>query len=499
MNQMGASSSQQHVPISDFGVTSESSCGEQQPDASNSCNGMGDTVDLGGFCTLAGPAGESYRITWCEKKGSVGEWGLDPNGEGSTCTYNDCTKYTRMADPVCCIGASGCCSIVGTGALCKRAAFNGDPVQCCLNDNACSSDSNSCWSDGASQRKTCDPSVRNVTSSTCQDNLLTYCSGADLTDPNDSSWINRWIDPTGKPLPRGCYYALQRNIYSTQQSPCNIPPLPITTCTAAQGPFSASGLAWAQQLLQRTLVKYSINGFTIGSLPGTSGYSPFQDFLYNNVCCPYPVLCQEGLNSVCARYTTQRLALNPTAITWCGCHLPAGEYSKYVNNYQINKECTPMCNKAGVIPLTDANNIPIACNQGICLIDNVTINLLQSSVTGGINISQVCANCQSSGSCSCIIENSSFTAANSSLGTNIDLSQTCTSSICTRTGTDADGKPASVNVPCDASSDYNPLAAQEAALREAKRRRDIEMIAIILIVIIILAVALLIISPWIKR
>src|SRR5947207_10040787 len=86
-------------------------CGEEQPDTSNACNNPGDTIDLSGFCTTSGIDGDSYRRTWCAAKGSDGEW--IASGQGATCTYNNCTMYNNMNNPVCCIGTSGCCSIVG--------------------------------------------------------------------------------------------------------------------------------------------------------------------------------------------------------------------------------------------------------------------------------------------------------------------------------------------------------------------------------------------------
>lgn len=491
---MGAQVGSQKVGSSD--------CGEQVPDNSNACNNAGDVVNLDGFCTLAGSAGDNYRSQFCEQKGSINEWAWDEGNRGSSCTYNDCNNYSNMSNHSCCIGTSGCCSIAGSGAGCKRTGFNGDPIQCCLNDNACSTDPNSCWTDGSAQRNTCNPGFRDITSIPCQGRMLTYCSGADLIDPTDSSWINRWIDSTGKPLPQGCYRALQRNLYTSPTQPCYagpqvIPPTPGNTCIPAPANFNAEGLAWAQQLMQAVLAKYASNGFSLGSLPGTAGYSPFQDFIYNNICCPYPALCQKGLNGVCANMTAQRLTLNPTAVNWCGCHLPAGEYAKYVNTYQINKECTPMCNKAGVIPTTDANNNPIQCNQGVCLIDNVTIDLSQSKVSGAINIGQLCSNCASAGSCSCIIENDSFISANSSFSGNIDLAQHCTSSTCSRTNPIPGASPAYIPVPCTEPSNYNPLAQQAQELSQAATRRKIEIGAVILIIVVAVVIALLAISPWI--
>lgn len=389
-------------------------------------------------------------------------------------------------------------------------------VSCCLQDCNCSSKGSDCQGN-------CNPSNSDVTIPLCQGALLEYCSGADLP-PDDASWISRWIDPNGSgaPIEQGCFNALQRNLFSFEASNyplgpmgnCSIgPPNTPGTCTPANTgtvgpagvtgntsgyPLNSIGTAWATQLIKAAMAKYISNGFSIGALPGTIGYSPFQDFLHDYICCQYPTICASSLDKVCQTYTSKSLGLNPSAISWCGCHLPDSEYKNYIDKYQINKECTPMCNRSDNIAPVDSNGQPVTCKQGVCLIDNITIDLSKTQVSGGINIDQICGGCSGAATCSCIIENNSFIAANSSISGGINLQESCTSSTCTRTNPIPGDTPSVLNVPCSADPNYNPFAQQES-----QRQKELDSIRnqrtlLITIVFIISVVIILLILLWLQ-
>src|SRR5689334_17290876 len=113
-------------------------CNKPPPSPTNQCNvEIGQDYTLANFCTLEGVGGNSYRETWCEKLGSPGEWGVGNSNAGS-CAYNDCQPYIDVGAGCC----RGCCGIAGAKVGCQRKAYNGNPVQCCLNDYTCNSDNN---------------------------------------------------------------------------------------------------------------------------------------------------------------------------------------------------------------------------------------------------------------------------------------------------------------------------------------------------------------------
>jgi len=198
-------------------------------------------------------------------------------------------------------------------------------------------------------------------------------------------------------------------------SPCNTTNLGVKT----------EGFFWSQSLVHRVLQKYQALGYTLGSSPGQKGYSYLQDYIYQNICCPYPGLCQGGLASACSNVTLEQAKSNPSLANWCGCHLPQQQYQEYFDTYGIAATCTPTCNRSSSLPIVGVNEMPISCDQNVCIIDDVTVNLISSTGTGNVNFAQVCGGCQP-GQCSCTIGNASATLVNDTFNnTNIDYVSAC--------------------------------------------------------------------------
>lgn len=462
------------------------------PDTQNLC-----TVSLGqrapenmpGFCTLAGVGGDNQRSIYCGKMSNAGEWGR-PDAIDDNCKYNDCNNYQDIGSGCC----HSCCGISGSSLRCTRLSFTGDPVTCCFNDVNClpviEDNTAQCFSDPTTQQNACAdgvagpngefvPNYRNLVSTDCQDVLTQYCTGTLPTDdPNSLEWLDRWtqntVGLTGLTGMSGsCAYAVMRNIFSIPNAGTghcfntDIIPQNNGICNAPQAfDFDAEGYFWAQNLITATIQKYSNQGFELGTLPGFPGYNPFQDFLYNNICCPYPGLCQSGLDVACAPYTAQRISLNPAVSRWCGCHLNDNEYQEYSVKFNIPPECTPMCNRVGTIPIVGINGAAINCTQDICLIDGVTVNLINSQIGGGIDFDQICGNCQGA-QCSCIISDTTIDIANSTIGGNVvPVGQGCGVINCTQSNPGSTG-PSTISVPCGTTG-FNPYAEYDAAVSAAQ-------------------------------
>jgi hypothetical protein len=429
-----------------------------------------------GFCTLLGPAGDSYRNQFCADMSAAGEWG-NPVTIQNECSYNDCNAYQDFGFGCC----QGCCGILGGGMECTRLSFAGDPVTCCLNDYNCNQASTAaCFSDSG-QQNTCAngnngaPNYRNVVSGDCQDVMTQYCTGTLATDDPDSiAWLDRWTANSGGP--GSCTNVLYRNMFSIGGTGhCwTVPPIePTQICgiglAGITGPIDANGYFWAQGLVTAAMTRYQEQGFVIGSLPGFAGYNPFQDWLYGTVCCPYPGLCQSGLDTACETYTAQRISLDPAIASWCGCHLPEGEYEAYSSMYNIPPQCTPMCNRIGTVPIVGINADPVLCEQSVCLIDGVTLNLVQAQVGGGIQFNQICANCgqtDASGDiiqCSCVVADTTIDITNSTVGgVVVPVGENCGNVSCTQTNPGITG-PTAIPVDCDTTGSQNPYAEFEVA------------------------------------
>lgn len=378
-------------------------------------------------------------------------------------------------------------------------------------------------------QRTCDPCLRSITSdgntlvknvSTnkltrcqdfnrssdfggfCRENLMEYCSGGDLSD-DDDSWIYRWMDNSGNYLRYGCLNVLARNVYgdSCEGAESYFASLGGTACTpvdVADYGVSFDGIRYASELMKRVSNKYAKNGYTIGSIPGTSGYNFFQDFMYSNICCKFPFLCQSFLSDSCSAYTADQLGNSISIANWCGCYLPDSEYQTYVNSYQINKECTPMCNRSTSIPLVTATNQPRYCSGTNCIIDNLAIQLGNIDVSGDINVTQICGNCSGGqgASCTCLISNNTVNLVGGDIN-NINTGETCTSTLCTAINPDTGYTE---TIPCEYVEDPYEYFNEQKELQRIQRqkeirRRNLILLLIIFAVIIVIVILYMLLDP----
>ena len=457
-------------------------CGKSypSPNTTNQCSGAtGDRYTIPYFCTLEGPAGDSYRSHYCSALSNAGEWGNPNQVNSSDCSYNDCNNFQQY-DFGCC---DGCCGIVGSQVSCERLTFTGDPVTCCLANYECSHNPNACFSDPSTQN-TCAPDLRNTTSTGCQDVLFQYCTGTLSTDdPNSTSWLDRWTQNNGGT--GSCNDIVLKNIYKNNL-PCDFPFLiqPEGICNLPPiAKINAEGYFWGQQLISATMKKYTEQGFEIGALPGSPGYNPWQNFIYDRMCCSNPGICQSGLEVACAAKNSQRISFNPEEAKWCGCFLSQGTYEEYSIKYNVPKECSPTCNRSGTIPIVGINGMPTICRQNICIIDDVTVNLVNSQIGGGINFENFCGNCQGT-NCSCIISSTQVDITNSTISGNVvPVLNSCGTFSCTQTNPGLTG-PNIIATVCGKGPN-NPYEQYDANVAKAKEKAHKESWSWTLIIVCI--------------
>lgn len=524
------------------------------------------TTPIGGFCTYSGSSGNSYRQDWCSRIGhGNNEWkavGTGGNcGYNNCAPYQSETKggcchgccqsdgkgvvCQRIAfkgdEAQCCLNDyKGCGLNAGTFSPGKdnSAKF----VDLCFSNSQIGQESNYSNCIYASQSttgdcsRTCNPCQRDITAdsnivspskcdasgkfdSYCPVVLTAYCSGQDLP-VGDSSWINRWVNEDGSPLRYGCLNALARNIYAppTDSSTSYTNALPnqcalvnnyfnvistSTSCTpmSMEG-TSPQGLLVASTMLAAVSARYAQDGFVLGSLPGMPGYNPFQDFLYADVACPFPLLMKSLLTNTCGQYSSQQMTDNPSIANWCGCYLPDGEYETYLKTYQVSKQCTPLCNRQSAVPLVDLNNQALRCNQDTCIIDDVAIQLANTTVNGSINVTQMCGNCHSGitqsapASCQCLIDSTSTIISGGQVN-NVNVKEQCTTSSCTAVDPNT-GQ--TITLPCDQIGNEQEYIQQQqaailAAKRAAQRQRNVNILILISVAILVVIIAGFIIRP----
>lgn len=467
-----------------------------EPDTKNFCSTESQPDhSIPNFCTYSitdpisnhATIGKQVAENFCSKLGSNGEWIF--NGlEGNPCNVDTNEPYRSVVPPV-------VCGWPGSSIICERFNYNASNVDCCLQDYDATSNNDDCFTgtpNGGPNSNTCNPKYRRVTNKECQEDLLPFCSGNtefDKQNPDSIEWFNRWTNPVVSEG-RNCLYAIKRNMFNIPPNENSIPPV-ITPET----PINADGYFWSQEVITAVIAKYTAQGYILGSLPGTPSYHPFQDFLYENICLLYPGLCQGALRNACSIYSAQQISFNPDISNWCGCYLPQEEYEAYSVKYNIQPQCTPICNRAGVIPLVGINGQPIKCEQNICLIDNITLNIVNSQIQGGINVNQVCGNCGPeqnngiSGTCSCVIDNSNIDIVNSVIGGNVSLNENCGNITCNQSNPSTIG-PNVINVPCDAGNNFNPFTQYQQETQQAEQKAN-TISTIWLVVIIIIALIIL--------
>lgn len=167
------------------------------------------------------------------------------------------------------------------------------------------------------------------------------------------------------------------------------------------------------------------------------------------MCGTQPTACSQILPSACAQFTRDQLMNDPTLAAMCGCYLvncdsgncaapsnpprpgldgsqiPTWQMlgisqtkSPYYNDSVVGTAaCDPVCIGALVQNPTFGTR---DCGS-TCVMDNVSINAINTSIKGGVSFSQMCGE-----NSSCYISNVTVNSINSEIGQGgIDISQSC--------------------------------------------------------------------------
>lgn len=447
-------------------------CTSVPPNTQNYCSSndfIGQKYAIPDACTAAGfppifaprtqnPTG----VRLCSALSNQGEWILD----NERVDQGNCATSTTNNGNLCVSGQSQ--GDWGYQPICVRQKFTGDPLSCCLANYNCTG--TGCFSDPGNN-KTCAPEYRSRYTPSCQPLMFEYCTGEAPGDTPDTNWFSRWDINS----PNSCYRYMINALVPGDPEHCSPGPIPVPgVCNLSLIGADAPGYELARNLMERVIEKYMEMGYMVGSLPGESTYNAFQEFLYNYVCCPYPALCQSALQGACSTQTAQRIQYNPNIAKWCGCHLPSSEYQEYSVKYNLQPQCTPMCNRVNVIKQSGPNLDPVLCTTNSCIIDDVTVNLINSQVGGGINFDQICGQCNGCNpgencTCSCIIDSTEVDILNSQIGGNVvPALQQCGQRNCVQRNAGLNG-PEYVPISCSEIG-TNIYSEYDAKVLESKER-----------------------------
>lgn len=183
-----------------------------------------------------------------------------------------------------------------------------------------------------------------------------------------------------------------------------------------------------QQILQTSINNLFNTYFEtnqITNIPGSSAYNSFQNNLLDLCLDPaLPGVCDTTLKNYCGQFSRDQVLANNVLVDFCGCYtLPDQNYLKYSND----PSCDPICRRISTVQKADlANGEVKRCPENVCVINDVTINIINSEVKGGVNFSNICPACgvQSSADCLCIIAGTNVETTLSTIGA-YDVKQFC--------------------------------------------------------------------------
>lgn len=192
-------------------------------------------------------------------------------------------------------------------------------------------------------------------------------------------------------------------------------------------------------------------------------YNNFQNTLLELCINPtLPGICElrlagptGGTGGYCAQFTRQNAINSQVVGDFCGCYVPPDPtYLKYTLGTTQCLEgsptgcvagctagtagctgqpaCDPLCHSASTSQkaFLPTGNI-ITCPQNICAINDVTINIEQSRVPGGINFNSICSGCggpSGGDGCLCVVSGVNLSETMGSLGVGENFNDFCSGS-----------------------------------------------------------------------
>lgn len=242
----------------------------------------------------------------------------------------------------------------------------------------------------------------NMGSDYCLNVAENYCINYNSNNFN-KPWFYNWITNVDG-IPR-CGEALITSLTKYSDHDCS-EPLPVEGCTSLPTIGLNNGNAdRVINIINRAIKQFVEDGGNILAEPGEIGYSLFPTALYNDVCCKYPFLCSSFLKTACKNVTLdeiEHLKSNNIKRRFCGCNLDDSQYLKYSTIFNIEPECTPLCNLPDTIKSITVNGEPNKCQENVCLISSINFD---ADIEQDVNFKQVCGECQP-GQCYCVVQDS---------------------------------------------------------------------------------------------
>lgn len=399
-----------------------SGCGTSNPNPYNFCsNAIGEEYDIPNSCQFVGGGGNIN----CPVS-SPGEW-TDGGVSSTTCTTATFHNGNELPDGLGC-ESIGCCKVIGRRKKCIRNQFKGNETACAFRSivggtfKAKNADVR-CFADDQRYR-TCAPEVRgptgldslNVAGDWCSNDKIATLNNPDpLVDP--IAFTNSIVDDTYQQWifsdgPEGNYKTKWQGDLANSE------------CQIAMD-VNNSSLVRYREILEPTARRFFIEDESPILDNTNPNFDPFLDTMIS-LCKAYPGACDEVLTQRCSTVTKDQLQESEYLTRVCGCFMPDNQYGS-LGNLGVKRECEPTCVLESTIKQGDRDGRAIECTDTLCIINDVSLSILDNSSTGNISFSQLCKSCGDSnngGSCRCILDNITIDAVQSKVG-DVNFSEAC--------------------------------------------------------------------------
>lgn len=245
-------------------------------------------------------------------------------------------------------------------------------------------------------------------------------------------------------------YPTTNSLFGNIQS---ITPIPNSSNTASQqynivvnitsltGSFVATqyGFAFAYNPILSPFGNVWIgSSFNLTENSNDVGYDPFIGTLLS-ACKAMPGVCEPIQSYMCNVCSRDQITTSNTFIKFCGCVAPADPnvfYNDILKNY--DPSCEPLCNNTLAIKnVNTTTGITEQCNANVCVMNNITINSVDTDFGQNPSFTQVCPSCaDGTGNCVCIIDAtfSNINGVDDYNGNNINdlarFNQVCPDALC---------------------------------------------------------------------
>lgn len=367
---------------------------------------------------------------------------LSDSPECTTCSNNyGCDWNQPNNDPshtCCCEGQSG---FAGHKCAVKRIAYNGQHTSCCL--QATSGDVNAAFTgNGIGRTLFSWPSVGGIDTYTCDPKYRKFDGGSDCAIDGDiiggigsvCSNFNRvesdkiWLP--GKPNRSDAtgYCSRYVSLIGTPEAAQSVIKDAVAAFSVKEfklSDFGKSNLKYAKTVkgVLDACDKYGQGkcDIPLSNLCQQNGWTREDIFGFYD---KYLELNKKNPKSLTEDESNLKVAYF-NIVEACACHLPPSEYAEWqrLGVDEVNAACDPLCMIEGVIRQW-SDNKPAACDQNLCILDDISVDIINSP-NANISFDTICGNCGgSSGGCRCVFSGINIFQSGSSVA-NINFQQNC--------------------------------------------------------------------------